>query len=499
MSQGREAVIPAAAEGETLMPAAPGTAAAASAESFDALMNFLLDAGQPMSAVMPVAEAPSAPPLPLPEGTDAAFAGGGEADTVPDVVADLERFVECLPGPPEVTSLPANGKNLPGLKLPVAGEPATDAPPVDISPVVAVTDTPVTASAPACVPEPAIARVDDDGANDIAGEPPVTAMVPPVMADTLPPATSAAGNEAQAPVAESDDTQAVAVSAVDTPLPSPPPPLPELVAAMPAGDTADEVSPRGGAPAAYDAAGIRMNGSPRTDAAAPPRSDAPLSPVTADASGNRAATQDGDAQSLGRTPEWLAKLGADATGRPAADGFRGLLQAAEGSAPAQAAALTYAQAGTTGPARDTTVPSLPVYTPLRHPDWGDEVGQRVRWVIGSQLQTAELKINPPHLGPMEVRISMDADRQLNVTLSSQHVLVREALQDSLPRLRDLMSDQGFGAVNVDVSQHSFADSRGAAAQAGRDTAPSARGEDAADADVAVASRREVRGLVDLYA
>jgi len=94
---------------------------------------------------------------------------------------------------------------------------------------------------------------------------------------------------------------------------------------------------------------------------------------------------------------------------------------------------------------------------------------------------------------------MDADRQLNVTLSSQHVLVREALQDSLPRLRDLMSDQGFGAVNVDVSQHSFADSRGAAAQAGRDTAPSARGEDAADADVAVASRREVRGLVDLYA
>jgi flagellar hook-length control protein FliK len=141
-----------------------------------------------------------------------------------------------------------------------------------------------------------------------------------------------------------------------------------------------------------------------------------------------------------------------------------------------------------------------VHTPLRHPEWSDEVSQRVRWVIGTQVQSAELKINPPQLGPIEVRVSVDSDQQMTVTLSSQHALVRETLQDSVPRLRDLMSEHGFSGVNVDVSQHSSSDGRKPAAPMNADTV--ARTEpDTMEADqgATTALQRDVRGLVDYYA
>jgi flagellar hook-length control protein FliK len=214
-------------------------------------------------------------------------------------------------------------------------------------------------------------------------------------------------------------------------------------------------------------------------------------------------SQGGNSQG-GQTPlqEILAKIGgADGTTRGNGDSFRTLLQGADSGATGNTGALVYSQPGAgAGPGKDTAVPSLPVHTPLRHPEWSDEVSQRVRWVIGNQVQSAELKINPPQLGPIEVRVSVDSDQQMTVTLSSQHALVRETLQDSAPRLRDLMSEHGFSGVNVDVSQHSSSDGRKPAAQANMDPAirPQADSEDAGQ-DITSVLHRGVRGIVDFYA
>ena len=202
-----------------------------------------------------------------------------------------------------------------------------------------------------------------------------------------------------------------------------------------------------------------------------------------------------------RLQDLLARIGAgDGAARNRNEGFNALLQAADGGSQGGPAALTYAQAGTPGaPVRDASS-GLAVHTPLRHPEWSDEVSQRIRWALGNQVQSAEMKLNPPQLGPLEVRVSVDSDRQMTVTLSSQHALVRETLQDNLPRLRDLMSEQGFGAVNVDISQHSSSDGRRPAPQqADTDAAPRAESAATGTADAGAGRPRETRGLVDLYA
>lgn len=86
--------------------------------------------------------------------------------------------------------------------------------------------------------------------------------------------------------------------------------------------------------------------------------------------------------------------------------------------------------------------------------WGDAVAQRVALMLGKQEQQIEMQLNPPHLGPMEVRLSLAADNA-SVVFASQHAGVREALAAATPRLSALLADQGIQLVNVQVASDSL--------------------------------------------
>lgn len=94
-----------------------------------------------------------------------------------------------------------------------------------------------------------------------------------------------------------------------------------------------------------------------------------------------------------------------------------------------------------------------INTPLGHPAWGNQVGDQLAFMIKGNVHSAEIKLNPAHLGPMEIHVSMK-DHNASVTFVSAHAPVREALDAAMPRLRDLMEQQGLNLLNVDVSAHS---------------------------------------------
>ena len=94
-----------------------------------------------------------------------------------------------------------------------------------------------------------------------------------------------------------------------------------------------------------------------------------------------------------------------------------------------------------------------INTPVNHPAWGNQVGDQLVFMLQGKLQSAEIKLNPAHLGPMEIRLSMHEDKA-SVTFISAHAPVREALDAALPRLREMMEQQGLNLTNVDVSAHS---------------------------------------------
>lgn len=91
---------------------------------------------------------------------------------------------------------------------------------------------------------------------------------------------------------------------------------------------------------------------------------------------------------------------------------------------------------------------------IRDTRWGEVVAQRVSLMLGRQEQKMEMHLNPPDLGPMEVRLTLGSD-QASVVFASQHAAVREALAAATPRLTALLADQGIQLVNVQVASDSL--------------------------------------------
>lgn len=129
--------------------------------------------------------------------------------------------------------------------------------------------------------------------------------------------------------------------------------------------------------------------------------------------------------------------------------------------------------------------------PLRAQGWDGEFAQRVVWMVGRHASLAELTLNPPNLGSVEVRLSLSGN-ETGAQFFSPHQSVREAIEAALPRLREMLAESGLNLGQAEVSAESFAERR--QGEAMRATAGGAAQSGADDQPVA----RTVLGLVDLY-
>ena len=145
----------------------------------------------------------------------------------------------------------------------------------------------------------------------------------------------------------------------------------------------------------------------------------------------------------------------------------------------------------------TPAPTLKVAAGVDTPEFGQGLADRVSWMVGNNLNGAKLQVNPPQLGPIEVRIAVQGDHA-QVWMTSHSAVTRDALESSSPKLREMLGAQGFGQVSVDISQRSFQE-RPSQAQS-YDWTPSANsGISAAAAAAAATPARAARGAVDAYA
>ncbi len=88
------------------------------------------------------------------------------------------------------------------------------------------------------------------------------------------------------------------------------------------------------------------------------------------------------------------------------------------------------------------------------PKWGNDFAQKIVWLSNQQNQVAEIRLNPAHLGPVEVMLSISSE-QATAQFASPHAAVREAIEASLPRLREMMAESGIQLGNVMVGADSF--------------------------------------------
>lgn len=96
---------------------------------------------------------------------------------------------------------------------------------------------------------------------------------------------------------------------------------------------------------------------------------------------------------------------------------------------------------------------LQVLTPVGQGEWTQQFNDEVLWLGSQQIKAAAIKVTPAELGPVEVNIKVVND-VATIQFNSHSGQVRELIEQAVPRLREMMQDQGIQLADVDVRDNS---------------------------------------------
>lgn len=90
---------------------------------------------------------------------------------------------------------------------------------------------------------------------------------------------------------------------------------------------------------------------------------------------------------------------------------------------------------------------------ILQPDGQKQLGEKIRWLVNSRNMMAEIRLDPPEMGSMQVRVNVQGDAAA-VTFIVQSAQAKEALAQAEPRLREMLAEQGIELGGSSVEQHS---------------------------------------------
>ncbi len=330
---------------------------------------------------------------------------------------------------------------------------------------------------------------------------------PPSTADSNGQAPDERNAGAEAATAETPSLPPVAVTpagpgtekdkpAATEDAPWPPPGLAGLVLAMPMPADPAAALPTTAAPALASDGSALPAAAPATNPTLP--ADAPATatttPVAADA--KPAATSADDATAL-PLPEMILPGKRSERGEGsdvAAVGDRASTPLLH--APAAAAVQDLKAALAAG---NAIFNGEPTPKPVLGDDGFDQaIGARLGWLADQKIGHAHIHLSPDDMGPVDVRLQLNGDK-VHASFSSPHVDVRQALESSLPRLRELLGEQGFQLAHADVGHQSPGGDGNAPGQPGGSGIIGDGEPTPGDASVSSAQLIRQRGLLDAYA
>ncbi|NNM00265.1 MAG: flagellar hook-length control protein FliK [Gammaproteobacteria bacterium] len=119
-------------------------------------------------------------------------------------------------------------------------------------------------------------------------------------------------------------------------------------------------------------------------------------------------------------------------------------------------------AGVATPGRSLAPGQFELPLALNDARWDNAFANRVSWVVSEGMSAARLNVYPPELGQIELRVTFSND-QANVQFGVQHASVRDAVEQALPRLREMFEAAGIalGDTSVATQEQRDADPRAA--------------------------------------
>lgn len=83
----------------------------------------------------------------------------------------------------------------------------------------------------------------------------------------------------------------------------------------------------------------------------------------------------------------------------------------------------------------------------------EQVAEKVQMMMSKNLKNLDIRLDPPELGHMKIRMTMNNDvANVHFTVNSQQA--RDVIEQTLPRLRDMLAQQGMQLADSSVQQQS---------------------------------------------
>lgn len=223
----------------------------------------------------------------------------------------------------------------------------------------------------------------------------------------------------------------------------------QTILAMPQRQTPDGVRPSFDTTVAVNATGVEVIALTVADAGSngvPPDATAPVTASNTIANLTSLAATGVDAEAASRTTDAAAALRSDAT--PAADLAALSSDHADGAALDALMALTAAAP----PSSQTGVAPAPSAAPTHSlPTAPGEIveplAEQIVWITDSAklqaggLQEARINLHPAELGSLQIRVQIDSNGNAKVLFDVETPQARQAIESSLPQLRELLSSQ----------------------------------------------------------
>ena len=83
----------------------------------------------------------------------------------------------------------------------------------------------------------------------------------------------------------------------------------------------------------------------------------------------------------------------------------------------------------------------------------EQVAEKVQMMMSKNLKNLDIRLDPPELGHMKIRMTMNNDvANVHFTVNSQQA--RDVIEQTLPRLREMLAQQGMQLADSSVQQQS---------------------------------------------
>ncbi|WP_434515356.1 flagellar hook-length control protein FliK [Dechloromonas sp. ARDL1] len=141
--------------------------------------------------------------------------------------------------------------------------------------------------------------------------------------------------------------------------------------------------------------------------------------------------------------------------------------------------------------------------PLHSQAWSQQFSEKVVWMANQEVQSAQININPPQLGPVQITLNLSGD-QATAIFASPHADVRQAIENSLPQLKEMLASAGISLGDANVGANLAQQNQNSPlptpnrTQATLENAILPANDNAPGAGVAT-PLQQGRGLVDLFA